>query len=787
MLRPQVQGQLVLSFLSIFHQLTGAVQFVSNTSIPTNLTDGCATALLKDVNCSPVVNALRIGDYYAESTLDRACTSQCADALSGFQSSVASACGDQTWLGYDDTVTPLAMIPDMLRYLYNLTCLKDSNRYCNNVAAEAAFALDPGSGDAVTGGSIGSNNSTASGNTTDECDLCFIRNLQFRAGSPYYDGPLLAESSIYESKTSSCGVTGYPLTTTDLPYPTPTVPVEPTATACAGKTYSIKAGDDCHSISTSQGIGTGWLLSDNNLQAYCAEFPKTGNLCLINTCKTYTVKNGDSCTSIATAQNVTQSQLVSWNPVLDASCFGISKMNGSQICVSAPGQPYVTPSVSLVAPTIYTTPAPVPTDVADGVNRQCGRYYHVVAGDYCNMIVIKFKITMADFIFLNPSINENCTNLLADESYCIQAVGDINTYSGRPGYQSATVTQGPFTDKFTDLPDATYVTPTATATSVPFADGTRTDCNNYFNGDIFQTDLTGSYWNSNCELAAATYDVDLESFGTWNTGLGNITSPTCGFQTGVQYCGKLYFGDPPPTISEGSTLPIRDGASPNCTQYIDVEDGDNCQNILDLYDLTIAQFFALNSAVKSDCSGLWTGYQYCIRASGSTPPTSTTTFVGNPPPSPTSPVQTGQPSNCDKWYTIVSGDSCSSVEQMFFITHTQFRQWNPAVSEDCAVGFWLGYDYCVHTSDTTTTRSTSSVPTSTQSSVPAPTPNQAGNAISNCNKYAAAQSGDYCSLFATRNGVSDANLYAWNAVLGADGKGCDSSFWAGYYYCVGVS
>lgn len=31
---------------------------------------------------------------------------------------------------------------------------------------------------------------------------------------------------------------------------------------------------------------------------------------------------------------------------------------------------------------------------------------------------------MDDFIFLNPSINANCTNLFADESYCVQAVGD---------------------------------------------------------------------------------------------------------------------------------------------------------------------------------------------------------------------------------------------------------------------------------------------------------------------------------------------------------------------------
>lgn len=124
-----------------------------------------------------------------------------------------------------------------------------------------------------------------------------------------------------------------------------------------------------------------------------------------------------------------------------------------------------------------------------------------------------------------------------------------------------------------------------------------------------------------------------------------------------------------------------------------------------------------------------------------------------------------------------AGDSCPSVENAYFITHAQFRAWNPAVSEDCATGFWLSkqkahcyingsfirvfigrrranltclsldYDYCVGTTDATvTTRSISSTPTSTNPSVAAPTPNQPNNAISNCNRYAAAQAGDYCSV-----------------------------------------
>ncbi|KAL8659925.1 MAG: hypothetical protein Q9202_006880 [Teloschistes flavicans] len=87
----------------------------------------------------------------------------------------------------------------------------------------------------------------------------------------------------------------------------------------------------------------------------------------------------------------------------------------------------------------------------------------------------------------------------------------------------------------------------------------------------------------------------------------------------------------------------------------------------------------------------------------------------------------------------------------------------------------------------TTRSSINPPPTSTTSAAPAPTPNQVGNAISNCNKYAQTQDGDYCYLFATRNGITTADLYAWNSVLGSDGSGCNTSFWLGYYYCVGVS
>lgn len=52
------------------------------------------------------------------------------------------------------------------------------------------------------------------------CDLCSIKSLRMQAASPYYDGPELRSQSIYQSKTLSCGVTGYPLTISTLGFST---------------------------------------------------------------------------------------------------------------------------------------------------------------------------------------------------------------------------------------------------------------------------------------------------------------------------------------------------------------------------------------------------------------------------------------------------------------------------------------------------------------------------------------------------------------------------------------
>lgn len=196
----------------------------------------------------------------------------------------------------------------------------------------------------------------------------------------------------------------------------------------------------------------------------------------------------------------------------------------------------------------------------------------------------------------------------------------------------------------------------------------------------------------------------------------------------------------------------QEGYDTNCTNFGDVPADFSCSDVLITYDLTLAQFYKMNPAVGSDCANLWTAHAYCIASPSAPPPkpsenpTSTATPSSTTAPGPSAPTHSGQPANCVKWHTVADGDSCPSLADKYFITLAQFFAWNPAVSEDCTENFWLGQAYCVGTADSiSVTRSAPLEATPTNSFI-IPTPNQANNAVSNCNKAAQALEGDHCSV-----------------------------------------
>ncbi|SPO07097.1 uncharacterized protein DNG_09791 [Cephalotrichum gorgonifer] len=643
----------------------------------------------------------------------------------------------------------------------SLTCLQDSGRWCNVVAAAAAFAEDPGD-PIFSFAPISGDNETV----VDPCDLCFIKRLKLEAESPYYSGQDLVSQGVYESKTSSCSVSDMPLTMSSLPVEI-TITPEPTQGACKGTTYDIQPGDNCRSIATSQNIGLYWLLTDNGLGSFCSDFPTSGLLCLVNTCETYSLQANDTCKAIAKVASITVTQLHAWNPVIGTGCSNLGYLLGDPICISQPGGDYIDPVGVDLAPSMPTTPAPVPTDVAEGTNERCGLYHLVERGDFCNELTVKFGITLEDFVFLNPSINHNCTNLLADENYCVRPVGDINTYPGRAGAEDV-LTAIPTTIPFT--PFTTALESMATTNGAELQDDTV---------------IEGTSFASQCEFAAAVYGVDIKDFVTWNAGLADPGTAKCVFSSEARYCAKLY-----PSVSgededmdPGHEYPIRDGAIASCIEWADVSDDYDCETLLEDYDLTIDQFYEYNPGVGVDCSNLWQDDESSTdgntEATSGAPPTGTATGT-SPSPTPPAPIHAGQPSSCNAWHVVKNNDACDAVEDQYGLSHEQFLKWNPEVSADCVVNFWVGYAYCVGVAD-------GGGEEAKEPTMEVPAPVQEGNAVPECSAYAqAGEEGDYCAAFAERNGVSLEELGAWNALLGDSGAECETMFWAGYWYCVGV-
>ncbi|KAL1869674.1 hypothetical protein Daus18300_005529 [Diaporthe australafricana] len=245
--------------------------------------------------------------------------------------------------------------------------------------------------------------------------------------------------------------------------------------------------------------------------------------------------------------------------------------------------------------------------------------------------------------------------------------------------------------------------------------------------------------------------------------------------------------------------PRASGEASNCTTWGYVDDFNVCQDLLALYDLTIAELYSMNPSIGPDCTGLAIGTYYCVSwfPDGLNPPdwgyqytdtaiptttsTATGTISGVSTPSP---VQTDITSSCDKFYFVQQGDSCYSIAQNNSITLDEFYAWNPAV-EECA-DLEYGYYVCVGVSAAATSATATSTPTTgttgtaTQTIITTPTPYQTGMA-SNCDKFYDVGSGDGCWGISSSYGIALSDFYGWNP-----GVSSCSALYPGYYVCVGT-
>ncbi|GKU03002.1 unnamed protein product [Fusarium langsethiae] len=512
---------LTLSLLMALTRHSTAWQLVTKDALPSDdLSNKCIDALVADISCPQHISTFPSTDYVSVSSLEEACTSSCRDSLSEYAASLKSQCSEQDVVWNPNSAEPkhISVIGTTLFYHFNQKCIQDDQRWCNVWAHEQ-------SGDKEE-------SSAKPSSAARECDNCAIKQMQFQAGSP--DGYDLQPD--YKSLTAKCQKTGFPLATTvSSNFPTSVSTTEPQAT-CDGDEYIIKKSDTCRSVSKSLNVATALLLRDNDLQAFCADFPSEGNkLCIKNKCKVHVVTNDDTCASIAKAARISQVQLYTWNPILGDACRNIASSVGDTVCLEPPGDKEYTPSkTSTLGSTTSTaepSAAPVPSDIANGTTKHCAQYYRVMTDDYCNKVIVKYSIPLEDFLFLNQGVNQNCTNLFAKESYCIEPVGPIEKYPNHPDYVPLleSVSEIPWDS----LPKATFTVPRRPE-KLPLAKGTRKDCFLYADGSDLHLDSSWVFDGSECERLVRAWRITLEELQNWNPTL-NTSSESCEMDVRREY------------------------------------------------------------------------------------------------------------------------------------------------------------------------------------------------------------------------------------------------------------
>lgn len=225
--------------------------------------------------------------------------------------------------------------------------------------------------------------------------------------------------------------------------------------------------------------------------------------------------------------------------------------------------------------------------------------------------------------------------------------------------------------------------------------------------------------------------------------LEKVYNYPCTLSTSVSYCLSLTSHSIPTTFAPiEPPYPRASGEAQDCSVWTHIEENWGCAEILDLYRLTIQEFYDMNPTVGQDCTGLSLGSYYCVRVGRVLPPdeetittspptTSTGTTSTGTTTGPTStitsdipvvtptPIREGMASNCNKFFLRDDPNMfCFDIAATNQVSLEDFYLWNPAVNSDCS-GLWPDYYYCV---GVRTTATTTTVTPTTTTAAPVVTP-----------------------------------------------------------------
>ncbi|KAK7039900.1 hypothetical protein R3P38DRAFT_2696023 [Favolaschia claudopus] len=268
--------------------------------------------------------------------------------------------------------------------------------------------------------------------------------------------------------------------------------------------------------------------------------------------------------------------------------------------------------------------------------------------------------------------------------------------------------------------------------------------------------------NDDCTNLWAKYWYCVAAYPPLNSGPSTTIPVGTGFFSMATIALPTPTSDPPYAYPTGHLAPPSNLASGSittgCDNYYTVASGDTCDSIETLYNITADDFNFWNFDPQIPCPKLTAGSAICVLV---------VNVTAALPPTPTNAAAGSAPSGCARWYTIVNGDGCTSVEQKFALTQSQLFALNPELAPDCR-NLALDEAYCVR-----------AVPGAAPPSGP-PSDLEPGS-WSNCTSYCTVQSGDNCNLIEAKSNISFTDFLTWNPEVSTS---CNNLALASY--CVGI-
>lgn len=228
--------------------------------------------------------------------------------------------------------------------------------------------------------------------------------------------------------------------------------------------------------------------------------------------------------------------------------------------------------------------------------------------DNCFDLAKANSLGLNDFFFLNKGLKADCSNLLLNASYCVQAVGDIKTYSG---YGASVTTRAP-----------------------AWSTNSVLNCGAYYtvdSGDTCGKDIQSSFSISPSQFSSLNHGKSPPRSLIGLAGISDphITVDCTEIKAGVAYCVATKTASPTPTITE--TPAWSTNTVNNCSAYYTVRAGDTCgDDIQPKFGISPSQFSSINKGMTSssdsrfelyfrangkctvDCASIQGGVAYCV-------------------------------------------------------------------------------------------------------------------------------------------------------------------------------